>query len=142
MALPISMAEARRRVAKGAKALDKYFVRRIAEPWHHRVQVFDLRMHDGSRCMLGQTTGDYHAGVLEIFGRNRAGKHIAGSEKRASACGFVIMASESDGDYDVEMESYRRLKVAWGEECFRRWKKEMDAEAPKPKKKRRAARSR
>ncbi len=151
MALPISMAEARRRVAKGARKLDSYFKDKYTRygylsdsvPWHHRIQVFELDMENGAKCMLGQMTGDYTSGVFEIFGTNRAGQRIAGSEKRASACGFVILRGECENDLDVEVESYRRLKVAWGEECFRRWKKEMDAEAPKPKKKkRRAARSR
>jgi len=86
-----------KQVNKGIELLD----RKGPENWWNKINLEHLHMEYGTRCVLGQTFGDYEDGLTAMFGH--------ASDLTGVRYGFYEGESK-------DVPSYRELQAAWEEE--------------------------
>lgn len=87
-----------RRVARGAAYLDE-----VRPDWHLKIDVADLSMESGCRCIVGQLTGEYLTGVKSLGLNMEWGP-------RGSAARHGLNRVE---DESFPKQAYEYLRDAW-----------------------------
>ncbi len=103
----MTLAQARRRAAKGARLLDRIF--RSKQKWAHKINCKRLKMSNCGDCILGQLFGSYADG-LERIGFYARGK----VSQKVCTFGFAFF-NPTSSQHDRAF-AYDYLQEAWEDE--------------------------